>query len=219
MRAIILAAGHSYSMDGIVKCLIKNPKTGKSILGHAVEALQGYDITVVVGYKAVEIMQEFPQLDYVYNSEWSITSNSYSLGLVLDTTPSFVLSSDLLFDRSFIEEMDKLDNAVLVEERENRTLSAIHCVVDGARRIVESYVGPLRSAKHPEAIGIYKISSPELLRAWKKNCLEYSNIFVGQNLPLAPDNVPIIAHHKQSGFFAEVNTPNDYLALIRQGGL
>lgn len=217
MRIIILAAGHSFSMDGLVKCLIKNPFTKKTILQHAIEAFEGHDICVVAGYKAVEIIQEFPNLGYIVNNEWSITSNSYSLGLALDDRPCYVLSSDLLFDRKILGKMDKLDNAVLVENKENRTLTAIHCVVNSDDRIIESYVGPLRDVAHPEALGIYKITSPDLLREWKTNCLQHGNLFVGQNLPFAAGQSPILAVDKGKDFFVEINTPLDYLSFIDKG--
>jgi hypothetical protein len=41
---------------------------------------------------------------------------------------------------------------VLTELRENRTLSAIHCILNESNAISETYQGAIKDVKHPEAI-------------------------------------------------------------------
>lgn len=215
MRAIILAAGQGNVMDGMIKCLIRHPLDGKTILEHAIAAFAGMRITVVVGYRAVEIIQTFPQLDYVFNEEWAVTNSAYSLGLALDDTPCFVASGDLLFTNSLVRTMGQgPDNLALSSPRENRGLTAINCVCS-KNVLRETYMGPLRAPDHDELIGLYKISSPLLLRRWKELSLQHSNLFNGQTLPASEKNAPI---HRmrlpEEEPFHEINTVADYLRLF-----
>jgi len=83
MRAIILAAGEGFLLDGMVKCLVRAPHDGRPLLERMIDGFARHQITVVVGYRAVDVMQQYPDLDYVYNADWATTNNSYSLGLAL----------------------------------------------------------------------------------------------------------------------------------------
>jgi hypothetical protein len=126
MRVIILAAGQGFLLDGMVKCLIRAPHDGRALLEKAVEAFAGHRLTVVVGYRAVAVMEAFPDLDYVYNPDWATTNNSQSLGLALDDEPAYVLSSDLVFEPALVRELDAAaPDLVLTERRENRILTGI----------------------------------------------------------------------------------------------
>jgi len=215
MRVIILAAGQGFLLDGMVKCLVRAPHDSRPLLEKAIEAFAGHKITVVVGYRAVSIMEAFPDLDYVYNADWGTSNNSLSLGLALNDEPSYVLSSDLVFERGLIEELDAAGpNIVLTERRENRILSSINCATDGGS-VREFYVGPLRTPVDPEAVGLFKISDRTLLRQWKRNCLKHGNLFVGQNLPVTSGEVDVHAHDLGSHLFYEINNPADYLRALR----
>ena len=65
MRVIILAAGQGFLLDGMVKCLVRAPHDGRALLERAVEAFAGHQVTVVVGYRAVAVMEAFRDLDFV----------------------------------------------------------------------------------------------------------------------------------------------------------
>lgn len=215
MRVIILAAGQGFLLDGMVKCLIKAPHDGRPLLERMVENFQPHDLTVVVGYRAVDVMQRYPELNYVYNPDWATTNNSYSLGLALTEDPTYVLSSDLVFDADLVSELDAApDNLVLTARCENRNPTSINCALNGSQ-VREFYVGPLRSPADPEAMGVYKISDRHLLRQWKRNCLKHSNLFVGQNLPLAAELPAVHAHDVADHLFYEINSPADYLRALR----
>lgn len=211
-RVIILAAGRGYHVDGANKLLIKHPRTGLTLLQHALNAFVGKQVTIVVGYQSIQIMQDYPHLDYILNEDWALTNNASSLGRALTDEPCYVVSGDMLFHQSLIADLDRgADDLVLVEPRESRTLTAIHCVVQN-QLIVEAYQGPIRNAAHPEAIGIYKVSSQSLLQQWKRQSLRHSNLFAGQTLPC--DLVPIQAHMLGDHEFTEINTPVDYSNLL-----
>jgi len=215
MRVIILAAGQGFLLDGMVKCLVKAPHDNRPLLARAIEAFAGHQISVVVGYRAVAVMEAFPDLDYIYNPDWATSNNSYSLGLALSDEPTYVISSDLVFEPNLIRELDDAEeNLVLTEKRENRILTSVNCAVEGSR-IQEFYVGPLRSPGDPEAVGLFKISDGNLLRQWKRNCLKHGNLFVGQNLPTCGCGANVHIHDLGSHLFYEINNPADYLRALR----
>jgi choline kinase len=214
-RAIILAAGRGHQLDGVNKVLIRHPKNGKSILDHAIDAFEGKRITVVVGFRAIQIMEQYPNLDYVINYDWAITNNAMSLGLAINSQPTYVVSGDIFFEKSLIQYLDQSeDNLALTALRENRALSAIHCVCDQRNVILETYQGPVRDVAHPEAIGMFKICDPGLLKDWKKNCMKYGNLFVGQTLPC--HGAPIQSVPLADEVYEEINTPSDYLRFVER---
>ena len=189
-RVIILAAGRGHQLDGINKILIKHPKTGSTILDHAISAFKEKKIIVVVGFRAIQIMQEYPQLDYVINHDWALSNNAMSLGLALEDEPAYVISGDIFIDEELIRELDEYGpNLALTEKRENRTLTAIHCVLRENESIEEVYQGAVRDVNHPEAVGLFKISDSELLKHWKQLCVRHGNLFIAQTLPC--DGTPI----------------------------
>jgi choline kinase len=215
-QAIILAAGRGNQVDGMAKVLIRHPLTGRSILDHAVEAFAGKQIVVVVGFRAIQIMESRPDLDYVINHEWSLTNNAMSLGLALGLEPTYVVSGDIFFDRALIARLDSLGpNLALTEARENRMLTAVHCILRDDQSIAETYQGPVRDVAHPEAIGLFKISCPVILRRWKRLCIAHGNLFVGQTLPC--NETPVLSAPRSEFGFHEINTPADYLRLIDLG--
>lgn len=214
-QAIILAAGRGHQVDGMAKVLIRHPVTGKSILQHAVEAFSGKRVIVVVGFRAVQVMESAPTLDYVINQDWELTSNAMSLGLALNDEPTYVVSGDIFFNRDLIAHLDaQPPNLALTEARENRPLSAIHCVLRETGSIAETYQGAVRNIAHPEAMGLFKISDPDLLRRWKRVSIAHGNLFVGQTLPC--DGAPIASVPRGAFELSEINTPNDYLRLMER---
>ncbi len=215
MRVIVLAAGQGYQLDGFNKLLIKHPVDGKRIIDKYLEVFRGKDITFVVGYRAINVMHNYPHLDYVYNDSWGVTNNSYSLSLAIGNEPCYVVSGDLLFDSRLISELDSAaPNLVVTQMRNNRTLSAINVAVNKNEIINETYQGKLKSENHPEAVGIFKISDPMLLAAWKRNCIEYGNLFVGQNIPFEA-GVDVVSYDASTYKIDEVNTVMDYMRLLK----
>ena len=95
MKVIILAAGQGLQLDGYNKLLIQDPLSGKSILDKYLEAFAGMEITVVLGYRSINVMHKYPSLKYIYNRDWAVWNNSYSLSLAITEEPTFVISGDL----------------------------------------------------------------------------------------------------------------------------
>jgi choline kinase len=221
-RVIILAAGKSLQLDGISKALIRHPGTGKTVLDYAVHAFAGKRITVVVGFRAIHIMQHYPQLQFVHNPDWALTNNAMSLGLALGDMPgdepTYVVSGDIFIDRALVQRLDRAaPDLALTSDREKRSLTAIHCVIepdgDQEGRIAETYQGPVRTMAHPESVGLFKISSPQMLRTWQRRCVQHANLFAGQLLPCSEGKIASVPL-RDSELFHEVNTPVDYLELL-----
>lgn len=214
-QVIILAAGKSLQLDGISKVLLRHPVTGKTILDYAIAAFAGKKITVVVGFRAIQIMQAYPQLSFVYNPDWALTNNAMSLALALSEQPTYVLSGDIFLAPELIQRLDGMGgDLVLTSTREKRSLTAIHCVLGAEQQITETYQGPVRSMSHPESVGLFKISSPAVLREWQRRCFAHANLFAGQLLPC--DLGIVEAVELRDEFYFEINTPTDYMQLIAE---
>lgn len=213
-RAIVLAAGEGLQLDGFAKALIRHPQTGERVLEHYDEILEGLEITVVVGYRAIEILQAFPDLHYVYNANWRLTGNAYSLGLALDDRPTLVLSADFFMDPGVIGRLqDGPDNAVLSTTRGNRPMTATNLVVGDDGHITEVYQGAVKSDRDPEAPGLFKICDQAVLRAWKRACLDAPSMFALRCLPLDGGIATVSLGELE---LSEINTPLDYLALMER---
>jgi len=215
MRAIILAAGQGFQLDGCVKLLIKDPISHKRIIDRLIDIFEKKNITIVVGYKAIEIIQRYPEINYVFNPDWKTTNNSYSLGLALDENPCYVLSSDLIISNEIIAKLENSHpNSILTSNRENREMNSLNCNIDDDFRILNIYQGVRKKNNDPEAIGVYKISDKKVLRKWKKNCLLHGNLFAGQNLPFGIE--PIFSVDKEKYRLDEINTVIDMLNIINK---
>ncbi|MFQ5964182.1 MAG: NTP transferase domain-containing protein [Candidatus Scalinduaceae bacterium] len=210
MKLIVLAAGQGFKLDGFNKLLIKDPRTGERILDRYLRLFADYEVIVVVGFRAIEIMSEYPNLNYIYNDQWRITGNSYSLSLALDETPCVVISADLLFDEDTVKLIDESpENSVFVLHSENKGINTLRCKVK--KNIVKSiYMGEEPNNDY-ETTGIYKITYSKILRKWKNDCSVNRNVFAGSNIPVDIDK--LYAVDISSFFFHEINTPLDYLNL------
>ena len=212
MRAIILAAGESMLLDGFPKLLVKNPLTNKTILDHYLEIFKDMEITVVVGYKAMEVINQYPKLNYVYNPHWATTNNSGSLSLALNNESCVVVSDDIFIKQDLINKIINHEgDVVLTAVNESRSSTSLNCSIDGDR-ISELYTGPIKKVTDPEAMGVYKISSDLVLKKWGKNCMRYPNLLIGENLP--SKEADIFSYDLGNNYFYEINTIHDYLRFI-----
>jgi len=214
MKLIILAAGQGYQLDGFNKLLIRDPADGLTIMQKYAKAFSNMEITIVVGYRAINVMQHYPKYNYVYNQDWAVTNNSYSLSLALTEEPCYVISGDLIIEPDLIEFLENSGpNIALTKIRENRTMGAFNVSVDKRGNIQKLYKGKLIKHSDPESLGIFKISSSKLLKTWLHNCRKNASLFVGQNLPYdlkEPVQAVDIGNHR----FHEINTPLDYIRLL-----
>lgn len=213
MKTIVLAAGQGFNLDGFNKLLLINPKNGKPIIENYIEIFHKTDIKFVLGYKAIEVMQRYPDLNYIYNHDWKITGNSYSLFLANPSEECYVVSSDLFIEKRFIENLNNFNkNCVVTKNTDNRSSTALNCEVDGSDKVTSIYQGPIKREGDLESFGIFKIVDVELLKLWKRNCFENSNLYIGNNLPL--NRSPVFSFSGDGYHLEEINTVMDYIRVL-----
>lgn len=155
MQAIILAAGIGKRLkdftEGLPKCLLKIG--GRTILERQLEALSGFDVVMVVGYKAEMIKKLYPKLKYVYNPDFESTNTIHSLGLALNGKDTLVLNGDVVFDKKIIKLLDQPSCAAV--EFKNVHPEEIQVITSDGNEIVR--IGKNINGTG-EAVGIYKFS-------------------------------------------------------------
>jgi len=65
---IVLAAGQGYQLDGLNKCLIKDPTDGRGILDAAMRAFSGFHTRPVLLPRGEEIVLADPRLILYYQN-------------------------------------------------------------------------------------------------------------------------------------------------------
>ncbi len=210
MRLIILSAGDSFELDGFNKLLINNPISGKTIIEQYQSIFEPSEIIVVVGYKAMEIMNRYPNFKYIYNKKWQTTGSAYSLSLALDEKPSIIIESDFFIDEKLKDEFSSNDEFVVIKKSESKSLNSYKAVIN-KNKITGVYSGKSKD-NDPELLGVFKISNIETLREWKKNGIQNPHQYIGQSFPYETSNIPFIEVSGKS--ITEINTPSDFINFI-----
>lgn len=212
MKLIILDAGDAYELDGYNKLLIKHPVKNKTIIELYKEYFNVDKIEIVVGYKAIEVMNTYTRFHYRYNKKWQTTTSGYSLSLAIDDEPCYVVPSDHILDQETVDLMEKYENCALIKNTENRRLSSLNASISENGFITSIYRGSSKN-NDPEMLGIFKISEKRILKEWKRNCVINKNKYAGENLPILND-FPIASVTASKNTF-EINTPEDYIQFLR----
>jgi choline kinase len=210
MRLIILSAGDSFELDGFNKLLIKNPMTGKTIIEQYQSIFEPKEIIVVVGYKAMEIMNQYPNFKYIYNKKWQTTGSAYSLSLVLNEEPTIVIESDFFINDSLKTEFENKEEFVVIKNSESKSINSFKAILNQGF-VSEVYSGKANSNDR-ELLGIFKISNQETLRQWKKNGIQNPHQYIGESFPYETSKVPFIEVSGKS--ITEINTPIDFINFI-----
>ena len=214
MKLIVLAAGDSFELDGFNKLLIKHPKYKKTIIELYKKFFDVEKVEIVVGYKSLEIMNAYPNYDYIYNKKWQTTGSGYSLSLALTSEPCYVISSDFLIDIEKAKGLLEKDNYALIKNSESRRLSSLNVKLDVSNSsIIEVYRGKSYN-NDPEILGIFKISDPDTLRVWKKNGIENPSSYAGESLPFQSNKISTLTI--ENDVITEINTPEDYINFLKK---
>tara|TARA_B110001469_G_C9588111_1_gene291789 strand:+ start:236 stop:883 length:648 start_codon:yes stop_codon:yes gene_type:complete len=214
MKLIILAAGDSFELDGFNKLLIKHPKYKKTIIELYKNFFDVDKIEIVVGYKSLEIMNAYPNYDYIYNKKWQTTGSGYSLSLALTSEPCYVISSDFLIEVEKAKSLLENDNYALIKNSESRRLSSLNVKLDTSNSsIIDVYRGKSYN-NDPELLGVFKISDPDILRVWKKNGIENPNSYAGESLPFQGNKISTLTI--DNDVITEINTPEDYINFLKK---
>jgi CDP-glycerol glycerophosphotransferase len=110
VRIVLLAAGVGSRLGNPDPKPLTSLSSGESIIGRATrllaEAFHEDYLVAVVGYKKDLIMEQFPDLLYVYNRDYGNTNTSKSLLRALVLTkdePVLWLNGDVVFDEAVLE--------------------------------------------------------------------------------------------------------------------
>ena len=214
MKLIILAAGDSYELDGFNKLTIKHPKYNMSIIDIYQKIFNVKHIQVVVGFRAMNIMNDYPDFDYILNNKWQTTGSAYSLSLALDKNPSYIISSDFILNPQLdnIFNSDKQD-IVYVKKSESKRLTSLKCKVNND--IIENiYRGKSKNMNDYEILGIFKITDPDILYNWKIKCINNPTMYAGETLIM--DNFNLSYEILDEDIITEINTPLDYINFLNK---
>ena len=214
MKLIILAAGDSYELDGFNKLTIKHPKYNMSIIDIYEKIFNVNHIQVVVGFRAMNIMNDYPDFDYILNNKWQTTGSAYSLSLALDKNPSYIISSDFILNPQLdnIFNSDKQD-VVYVKKSESKRLTSLKCKVNND--IIENiYRGKSKNMNDYEILGIFKITDPDILYNWKIKSINNPTMYAGETLIM--DNFNLSYEILDEDIITEINTPLDYINFLNK---
>lgn len=214
MKLIILAAGDSYELDGFNKLTIKHPKYNMSIIDIYQKMFNVDHIQVVVGFRAMNIMNDYPDFDYILNNKWQTTGSAYSLSLALDKNPSYIISSDFILNPQLdnIFNSDKQD-VVYVKKSESKRLTSLKCKVNND--IIENiYRGKSKNMNDYEILGIFKITDPDILYNWKIKSINNPTMYAGETLIM--DNFNLSYEILDEDIITEINTPLDYINFLNR---
>jgi L-glutamine-phosphate cytidylyltransferase len=113
MRIVILAAGVGSRLGNPFPKPLTELSNGQSILRRQLENLAArFDpsaVSIVVGFKKEMIMEEFPDVSYIYNPYFGETNTSKSLLKALKLTgsePVLWLNGDVVFDVGLLDDLE-----------------------------------------------------------------------------------------------------------------
>ena len=177
---LVLAAGRGLSMDGIHKLKLLVPNTEDTIKSHIENHFPG-SLSLVAGYRAAELISEWPKVNFFYNNRWYETGSSESarIGLLSlsDSLPITIMPCDIIFTKKASKIINSCNSdSIFLVNTENRSSNALNVIVNGDK-IVDCYRGPKKDGSHLEATGISKIFSNDKLETIIENCSNNPNNF------------------------------------------
>jgi len=216
MRAIILGAGSGSRLGGYNKLLIKD-KDGCPILGRMMTDLSRigiYDITVVVGYKAINVMSQYPRFKYIINPIFDITNSAYSTALAFqeDSSPAILIYGENIYPISPFGSMNKEEDLMLVS---SQTIADKHATgpifdKDGYIIGVREGIGTI-----PESIGVFTFNNKHIIYGLINRGMELRDKYMGlvlhEALALAQPTMKAVDYPYRK---FEFDTPQDYLNYL-----
>ena len=203
MKIIILAAGIGSRLGNPFPKPLTRLRNGKSIMQMQVENLTTRfspdDLVVVVGFKKDLIMENFPDLSYIYNPSFDRTNTSKSLlqGVKKHRDSSILwLNGDVVFDPKLIDylipyiEKDQsfvsVNNSEVGEEEVKYTLDH-NGFINAISKDVENGLG--------EAVGINFIANNDLPFFLQRleECEDMDYFEKGLELAIQGDKIRVLA--------------------------
>lgn len=165
MRAVLLAAGRGRRLGRrIPKCLLE--VGGRTLLERHLEALRGFDVTVVVGYRKEMILERLPRGVEVRVNERYREGSILSLEAGIPDEPFIAMDADVLYEPVLLRRLAAAPEPVafLLDPRSRFTGEEMMLGVRGRRVLA---VGRGLSGAWEvvgETVGFTKIAAVEELR-------------------------------------------------------
>ena len=177
MKVIILAAGKGSRLG---EAELPKPLTplahGKSILEQQLENLSTYlsldDVIVVVGYHKEMIMEQFPDLLYVYNPDYIRENTSKSLLRALHKVneDTLWLNGDVVFHPSVLKQAMSFNKTCMVVNHGPVDEEEVKYRCGPQGRIVEVSKHVAKPEGEALGINVFKGKDLELLRGQLERC-------------------------------------------------
>ena len=229
MLAVILAAGFGSRLGHITQ---KVPKAlisvgNKPLLVRNIEILRDEGVNkfvIVTGYKSVKlrkrIKRTFPDLNisFVHNYHYRDTNNIFSLYIAAkDIKEKFIiLNSDIIFHRSILKKLLKLDSenlTISVDFRDTIGEEEMKVKVDGDKVVrISKKIDPKEA--DGEYIGLAKVSEKaveDLKRSLEETMRRKGKgVFYEEVFQHMIDNGKVVNYTSTSGLpWTEIDTPDD----------
>jgi choline kinase len=211
-RLLVLSAGRGIGLDGFHKLNLVSPSTKETIITRYLRQISK-DVTVVVGYRAPEIIAHYPDLRFVYNYRWFETGSAFSAALGLRKAPVIVVPSDLFLDEHAAKKVrSSTGNVIFTANTENRLKNAVN-VCSQSSKIVEMYSGPMRRGEDAEYKGIVRIEDDNLLCDLRATCEANSSLAFSDCLNMHKEMFQTM---DVDGEIAEINTVEEYIDFFNK---
>ena len=192
---------------------MKNPINKKTIIEEYIDFFNPSNVKIVLGYKAIDVMNEYPNFDYIINQDWQITGSAYSLYLALDSNPCYVVSSDLFLSKLLNKKINNTyKNFICSVNTESKRLTALNIKIKN-NKVSEVYRGVSKNNDN-ELINFFKITDSNILNIWKKNCKNNPEGYVGELLPYSTYDIHNISLTKSDIY--EINTNLDFINYLNR---
>jgi len=213
-KAIILAAGESYDTSDIFpKILLKNPITNKTII-ESFQKNYGENTLFVLGFRALSILNMYPNINAVLNHSWAITKSAYSLSLAINClSPNEIVdiySGDYFIEDEFFNEFKKnqAENMLVASFRESRSPKACNLKVDKGI-ITSKYNGIVLDYNDPESLGIIRTKVSNLKKWISKFSNNYKSLYSTDIIP--NDSLKEFELFIEKDRIFEINNANDFI--------
>lgn len=210
---LVLAAGRGLSMDGIHKLKLLVPNTKYTIKEHLEKNFPGR-FSFVAGYRAAELISEFPEIDFFYNNRWYETGSSESARIGLEALsedmPVIIMPCDIVYSKKASDIINSCStDSIFLVNTENRSINSLNVVLDG-KKIVDCYRGPKKEGEHFEATGIAKIFSKDIAKNLIQDCYHKPNNFFIETIIKSSSEFDWVDLTNE---ITEINTSEEYFAL------
>lgn len=228
-RIVILGAGRAPRHD-LPAALVSVDRYGRVMdwLLSAFSALPAPRTHFVMGYKAGEIRNRYPDIDLIYNPDWETTGPATSLSIAPLTSiaSTWVTYSDVLFRSDTVRRVEAVEADLVIavdttwrtryDGRSRADLDQSEKVVlmDGAPIAIGKHIGTIEASA--EFVGLVKLSSETAsqLQELVRSGAVVQRASLPEVISLLMKNGARIAAVDVGGQWAELNLPQDLSRFV-----